>query len=272
MSFRAAAVQMASGPDRAANLARASALVREAAAAGARLVALPEMFTWRGSPGDEAQQAEPIPGPTTTALATLARECGIVLCAGSILEAVPGASRLHNTSCLFGPDGTLLATYRKIHLFDVELPGRVAARESAVFAPGERVVVADTPLCRAGLAICYDLRFPELFRQLARQGAEVVLVPSAFTAPTGEAHWELLCRARAIENQCFLLAPNQSGPTRRGYAHWGHSLIVDPWGVVLAQASDGEAVVTAEIDLGTLARVRREMPCLAHVRLLPGLS
>jgi len=268
MTFRAAVVQMASGPDRRANLERAAALVRQAAAAGARLVALPEMFTWRGAPGDEAAQAEPIPGPTTDAMAALARECGVVLCAGSMLEAVAGTARLHNTACLFGPDGALLATYRKIHLFDVELPGRVAARESDVYAPGDRVVVVDTPLGRVGLAICYDLRFPELFRRLVADGAEILLVPSAFTAPTGEAHWELLCRARAVENQCVLLAPNQTGPTQRGYAHWGHSVIVDPWGVVLARAGGGEEVVVAEVDRAAVDRVRREMPCLTHARLV----
>lgn len=268
MTFRAAVVQMASGPDRCANRARAAELVGRAAGAGARLIALPEMFSWRGAPGEEAAQAEPVPGPTTDALAELARRYGIVLCGGSILEATPGGGRLHNTSCLFGPDGALLAVYRKIHLFDVELPGRVAARESDVFAPGDREVVADTPVGRAGLAICYDLRFPELFRRLARRGAEILLVPSAFTAPTGEAHWEVLCRARAVENQCILLAANQTGPTRRGYAHYGHSLIVDPWGVVLAQAGASEEVVVAEVDLASVARVRREMPCLRHARLL----
>lgn len=268
MTFRAAVVQMASGPDRRANLERASALVGRAAEAGARLVALPEMFTWRGEAGEEAAQAEPVPGPTTEALGALARRHGIVLCGGSILEAAAGGGRLHNTCCLFGPDGTPLAVYRKIHLFDVELPGRVAARESDVFAPGDRPVVVDTPLGRIGLAICYDLRFPELFRRLARQEAEILLVPSAFTAPTGEAHWELLCRARAVENQCLLLAPNQTGPTRRGYAHYGHSLIIDAWGVVLARAGTEEDIVVADVDLATVARVRREMPCLRHARLL----
>jgi predicted amidohydrolase len=265
---RAAVVQMASGPDKQANLERAAALVRRVAAGGARLVALPELFTWRGARGYEVAEAEPIPGPTTEAMGRLARECAVVLCAGSVLEAVPGQARLHNTACLFGPDGSLLATYRKIHLFDVALAGRVAARESDAYTAGERVVVADTAHGRIGLAVCYDLRFPELFRRLVVAGAEILVVPSAFTAPTGEAHWELLCRARAVENQCFLLAPDQTGPTTRGYAHHGHSLIVDPWGTVLARAGTDEEVVVADLDPAALARVRHEMPCLSHARLL----
>src|SRR3989442_244749 len=189
--YLAAAVQMSSGADRPANLARAEALVREAAGRGARLVVLPEVFAWRGPRAEEAAVAEPIPGPTTERLAALARE----------------------------------------------------------------------------LSICYDLRFPELYRRLVRAGAEVLLVPSAFTFPTGAAHWEVLCRARATENQCYLVAPDQTGTSPHGFADYGESLIVDPWGRVLARASEGEGVITAEIDRAYLARVRRELPCLAHVRL-----
>jgi predicted amidohydrolase len=265
--YLAAAVQMSSGADRTANLARASALVREAAARGARLVVLPEVFAWRGPRGEEAQAGEPIPGPTTAALAALARELRVHLCAGSLLEAVPGEQRAYNTSCLFDPDGTLVARYRKIHLFDVELPGRVSVCESDTRARGGEVVVAPTALGALGLSICYDLRFPELYRALVRGGAEVLLVPSAFTFPTGAAHWEVLCRARAIESQCYLIAPDQTGTSPHGFADWGDSLIVDPWGRVLARAGDGEGVITAEIDLGYLVRVRRELPCLAHQRL-----
>jgi predicted amidohydrolase len=264
--YLAAAVQMSSGADRAANIARATALVREAADRGARLVVLPEVFAWRGPHAGEPGSAEIVPGPTSEAMRALARACDIHLCMGSILEQVPGESRAYNTSVLFSPDGTLLARYRKLHLFDVELPGRVSVRESASRAPGNEIVTVKTALGTLGLTICYDLRFPELYRRLSRAGAEVLLVPSAFTFPTGAAHWEVLCRARALENQCYLIAPDQTGESPHGHADYGDSLIADPWGRVLARAPEGEAVVLAEIDLGYLARVRRELPALAHVR------
>jgi len=265
--YTAAAVQMSSGPDRGANLARAAALIRDAAARGARLVVLPEVFAWRGPRGEESAAVEPIPGPTTEAMSALARECSIHLCAGSILESAEGEARAYNTSCVFDPGGRLLARYRKVHLFDVDLPGRVTVRESDSRAPGAEVVTVSTPLGTLGLSICYDLRFPELYRQLARGGAQILLVPSAFTAPTGAAHWEVLCRARAIENQCWLIAADQTGQSPHGFADWGDSMIVDPWGRVVARAPEGEAVVTAEIDLEALARIRRELPALAHTRL-----
>lgn len=265
--FVAAAVQMVSGADRAANLARASALVREAAARGARLIVLPEVFAWRGPRDQEGDAAEPVPGPTTEALAALARTLGVYLCAGSTLEAVPGEQRAYNTSCLFDPRGALVARYRKLHLFDVELPGGVSVCESASRMAGSEIVAAPTELGILGLSICYDLRFPELYRRLMRAGAEILLVPSAFTFPTGAAHWEVLCRARAVENQCYLIAADQTGLGPHGFADYGDSLIVDPWGRVLARAGDGEGVVTAEIDRSYLARLRREFPCLAHARL-----
>jgi predicted amidohydrolase len=265
--YTAAVVQMASGPDRAANVARASALVRDAAARGAKLVLLPEVFAWRGPRAEEPQAIESIPGPTADAMAAVARDCGIHLCAGSILEAAPGDRRAYNTSCLFDPAGRLLARYRKIHLFDVDLPGRVTVRESDTRVPGDDVVAVPTALGTLGLSVCYDLRFPELYRRLARAGAQVLLVPSAFTAPTGAAHWEVLCRARAIENQCWLVAADQTGMSPHGFADWGDSMIVDPWGTVVARAADGEGIAVADVDLAAVARVRRELPALAHRRL-----
>ena len=265
--FLAAVVQMASGPDRAANLGRAAALVREAARREARLVVLPEVFAWRGPRADEAPHAEPVPGPSVDAMAAVARETGVHLLMGSILERAPEERRSFNTSCLLSPSGELLARYRKIHLFDVDIPGRVTVRESDARAPGADVVAIPTDLGTVGLSICYDLRFPELYRRQSRAGAELLLVPSAFTFTTGSAHWEVLCRARAIENQCYLLAANQTGTSPHGFADYGNSLIVDPWGVVVARASDGEGIAMAEIDRGYLARVRRELPCLGHVRL-----
>ena len=267
--YLAAAVQMSSGADRAINLARATALVRAAAERGARLVVLPEVFAWRGPREGERAQAESLPGPTSAVLGALARDLDIYLCAGSLLEAVPGEQRPCNTSCVFDPRGELVARYRKLHLFDVDVPGGPSVRESETRAPGAEVVTVPSELGMFGLSICYDLRFPELYRRLVHAGAEVLLVPSAFTFPTGAAHWETLCRARAIENQCYLIAPDQTGTSPQGLADYGESCIVDPWGRVLARASAGEGIITAEIDLGYLARVRRDMPCLAHARLTP---
>jgi predicted amidohydrolase len=267
LSFVAAAVQMKSGPDKAANVAEASARIEEAARAGAQLVALPEVFAWRGPHDRERLEAEPVPGPTTDRMAALARRLGIHLVAGSLLEARPDGLP-YNTTTLFSPDGSLLALYRKIHLFDIDLPGRVTIRESDLRAPGSEVVCVATALGRIGLAVCYDLRFPELFRRLADAGAEIVVMPSAFTRPTGLAHWEPLLRARAIENQCFVIAPNQFGAGSAGFSDYGNSLLVDPWGTVLARGGDDEpGVVSATLDADVLERVRRELPSLAHRRL-----
>jgi predicted amidohydrolase len=265
--FLAAVVQMASGSDRPANVRRATELVRDAAGRGARLLVLPEVFAWRGPDGSDPASAEPIPGPTSATMAALARELAVFLCMGSILESVAGDRRSYNTSCLIDPSGAIVARYRKVHLFDVALPGRVAVQESATRIPGDEPLVARTPIATLGCSICYDLRFPELYRRLAHDGAEVLLVPSAFTFPTGAAHWEVLCRARAIENQCYLLAANQTGASPHGHRDYGNSMIVDPWGAVLARAGDGEGIALAELDGAYLAQVRRELPALAHRRL-----
>jgi predicted amidohydrolase len=265
--LRAAAVQMSSGSDKRANLERAEALVRLAAKEGAGLVVLPEVFSWRGPRGKESEFAEPIPGPTTERLGGLARELGIHLQAGSISEAIAGERRCYNTALLFTPDGALSGKYRKIHLFDVEIPGQVSARESEARKPGGETVVVRTAIGSIGLSVCYDLRFPELYRRLVRAGAEILCIPSAFTFPTGAAHWEPLVRARAIENQCYVIAPDQYGTSPNGYRDYGSSMIVDPWGAVVARASEGECVISAEIRLDYLRRVRAELPALAHARL-----
>jgi predicted amidohydrolase len=267
-SFLAAAIQMKSSPNKEANVAEASARIGEAAASGAQLVVLPEVFAWRGPHERERFEAESIPGPTTEAMSGLAKRLKIHLIAGSLLESRPGAELPFNTTTLWGPDGSLLATYRKIHLFDVDLPGRVTIRESSLRSPGSEVVCVATGLGRIGLAVCYDLRFPELFRSLAGAGAEIVAMPSAFTRPTGLAHWETLVRARAIENQCFFVAPNQYGAGSQGFHDYGNSLVVDPWGEILARGGDDEAaIVSATLDASVLERVRRELPCLTHRRL-----
>jgi len=267
MTYLAAAIQMAASSDKAANLERAERLVRLAAARGANFVALPEMFNWRGKRSEEIANAEHLEGDTLARMARLARELGVHLVAGSITERAPGQAKNYNTSVLLGPGGERIAIYRKIHLFDVDLPGRVTVRESEVKLSGAEVVSAPTPIGAVGLTICYDIRFPELYRRLAFAGARLVTVPSAFTFPTGEAHWEPLIRARAIENQVYMIAPAQFGPNVHGFSDYGNSMIVDPWGRVVARAADEEGVVIAPIDLDYLERVRRELPALTHARL-----
>ncbi|MGE0679701.1 MAG: carbon-nitrogen hydrolase family protein [Candidatus Binatia bacterium] len=265
-SYLAAAVQMTASSSKEENLAKAETFIRLAAERGASVIVLPEVFTWRGPRAEEPAQIEPIPGPTSERLRELARRHGIYLLAGSFLEKSEEA-RAYNASLLVGPEGDMLAHYRKIHLFDVDIPGQVRVKESDTKKPGQEVVTGKTPLGVFGLSVCYDLRFPELYRQLAEKDAEVIFVPSAFTFPTGAAHWEPLLRARAIENQTYIIAPNQIGKNTHGFADYGNSMIIDPWGKILARAADKECFITAEIDRDYLEKVRRELPCLAHRRL-----
>lgn len=266
MRFIAAAVQMLATSEKDENLAEAERWIRLARDRGASLVALPEVFNWRGRPDSERSHAEAIPGPTSHRMKELARELGIYLLAGSIAERVEGELKVYNTSLLFGPGGEMLARYRKLHLFDVELGEGVKMSESNQRQPGDQVVVSDTPLGPMGLSICYDLRFPELYRRLVANGAKLVFVPSVFTVPTGQAHWEILLRARAIENQLYLIAPDQTGPHPASMEAYGHSMIVDPWGRILARRAAGPGVICAEIDLDYLDRLRMELPALRHRR------
>jgi deaminated glutathione amidase len=268
MKFLVAAIQMLAADDKAANLAEAERWVRRAVSDGARVVALPEVFIWRGPKQLERSSAEPIPGPTTVRLAALARELGVHLLGGSILEEIPGSNKAYNTSLLFSSQGEMIASYRKIHLFDVDLGNGVTARESETREYGSAVVVAETDLCPMGLTICYDLRFPELYRALSLKGAQLICVPSAFTAYTGQAHWEALLRARAIENQVYIVAPDQFGKNPESFDTYGHSMIVDPWGKILAELANGPGTVAAEIDLDYLAKVRAELPALTHRKLM----
>jgi predicted amidohydrolase len=267
VKFLAAAVQMVASDDKEANLQEAQRWIRQAAAKGARVVVLPEVFIWRGSKKLEREFAETIPGPTSDRLAALARELKIYLLGGSILEAIPASGKAYNTSLLFDPAGKLLAAYRKIHLFDVDLANGVSLRESESRAHGKDVVAAETELGTMGLTVCYDLRFPELYRGLADKGAQLIFVPSAFTAFTGQAHWEALLRARAIENQVYIIAADQYGKSPKSFECHGHSMIIDPWGTVLAELPDGPGVIIAEIDFDHLTKVRAELPALQHRRL-----
>jgi predicted amidohydrolase len=263
--MRVAAVQLNSGQDKARNLETAGRLVAEAAEAGASLVALPEKWNALGSGPVLEAEAETLEGPTIEAARGWAAERGIHLLAGSIAERSDDSDRLYNTSALIAPDGELAAVYRKIHLFDVDVGG-VTYRESDRERAGEEIVLATAGELELGLTVCYDLRFPELYRILAVRGALLLTVPSAFTAATGRDHWEVLLRARAIENQAFVLAPNQVGEAPPQYSSWGHSMIVDPWGTVLAEAPDGERFVTADLDLDRQRRIRAELPSLASRR------
>jgi predicted amidohydrolase len=264
--MRAAAVQLTATADRDRNLDTADRLTREAAARGAELVLLPEKWSVYGRPEDIVAGAEPLDGPALTWARGAARELGIDLVAGSIAEHVEGAERGANTSVHIGPDGEDRAVYRKVHMFDVEVGGRVY-RESEIEAPGEELVVTETADgVEVGLSICYDVRFPELYRILAVRGARVLTVPAAFTLTTTREHWEVLLRARAIEDQCYVIAANQVGEPAPGIQTGGRSMIVDPWGLVLAQAPDAECVVVADLDLDRLADVRAKLPSLANRR------
>ena len=262
--LRVACIQMTSGPEKAANLEKAEKLVARAAATGADLVALPEKWDAIGEADTLYAAAEPLEdSQAVRAMADWARTHGITLVGGSIAEQREGHEKLSNTSVAFGPDGEVLGVYRKIHMFDVEVEGQVY-RESEAQEGGEEPVVVRGEGWPVGLTVCYDVRFPELYRILALEGAELVTVPAAFTVPTGRDHWHVLLRARAIENQYFVAAPAQVGMTRPGKPSYGRSLIVDPWGIVLAQAPDEETVISAELDRARLREIREKLPSLKH--------
>jgi deaminated glutathione amidase len=262
--LRAAVVQLNSTNDKGRNLDAAERLVRAAAADGAELVALPEKWNLLADGAELVAGAESLDGPSLGAARGWARELGIHLLAGSIAEQ-GSADKAFNTSVLIGTDGEDLAVYRKIHMFDVDVGG-VAYRESAHEEAGEEIVTAPLAEATVGLSVCYDLRFPELFRILALRGARLLTVPSAFTLATGRDHWQVLLRARAIENQTFVLAPNQVGEAPPHFSSYGNSMIVDPWGAVLATAPDGEGLVGAELDFAAQESVRESLPSLANRR------
>jgi predicted amidohydrolase len=262
--IRVACVQLTSRQDKAANLSRAEALVARAASTGADIVVLPEKWNLIGSADDYRAAAEPLEGgESVEAMSRWAKTLGVTLFGGSITERREGREKLSNTSCVFDPQGELVAVYRKIHLFDVEVGGHVY-RESEAEEPGTEPVVAQAEDWAVGLSVCYDVRFPELYRILALEGAELATVPAHFTTPTGRDHWHVLLRARAIENQFYVAAAGQVGETIAGKPAYGRSLIVDPWGIVLAQAPDEETVIVAELDRARLLDIRAKLPSLAN--------
>ncbi len=255
---------MSSSADRGRNIGAAEALVRRAAGAGARLVVLPEKWPFMHGPR-LLEGAEPLDGPSLAAARAWASELGIAIVAGSVVERVEGDARARNTSVLLRPDGTVAAVYRKLHMFDVDVGG-VSYRESAATAPGDEVVVAEVLGRSVGMSVCYDLRFPELYRRLADGGAEIIVVPAAFTAVTGRDHWEPLLRARAIENQAFVVAAGQHGRHDDGSETHGRSMVIDPWGLVLAQAPDGDGLAVADLDFARMDEIRDRLPALRHRR------
>lgn len=260
--FMAAAVQMDTQNDKEENWRQMEAFIDEAAAKGAQLVAFPEVVNILS---EEPEYAESVPGPTTELLARKAREHHIWIHGGSISTVNPDGPRTYNTTVLIDPEGNLAARYSKLHNFDMTLPDGSSVRESDRKEPGREIVTVETELGCLGFAICYDMRFPELFRLMTLAGAQILFLPANFTMPTGKDHWEPILRARAIENGCYLIAPNQVG-VKEKFTAYGNSMIVDPWGTVIARASDKPGVILAEIDLDYLEKVRRRNPSVANRR------
>ena len=275
-AFNVAALQLTSTEDVSANLAACAALVRAAAGAGAALIGLPENFAYLGTDRDHRLAlAEALPepgadgetaaaGPILAAMQALARETGAWLLLGGFPERAASTKHIRNTSVLLRADGTVAAAYRKIHLFDVDVPGGKRFRESETIEAGDAPVVVETPWARLGLSICYDLRFPELYRALVARGARLLAVPSAFTLETGKDHWRVLLRARAIENQAYVFAPAQFGHHGGDRRSWGHAMVVDPWGTVIAECGDHAGFALAAVDFAYQDRVRASLPCLTH--------
>jgi len=266
--MKIAALQMVSTPDVTRNLAAAARLLREAAAAGAQLIALPEYFCFMGARDvDKLAVAETAgDGPIQRFLADEARALGVWLIGGTVPLKTADPAHARNACCVFAPDGALAARYDKIHLFHYD-NGRERYDEAAVLEAGTEPVVVQVGPLRVGLSVCYDLRFPELYRAMMAPPCDVISVPAAFTFTTGRAHWELLLRARAIENQCYVIAAAQGGSHENGRRTWGHSMVIDPWGEVLAQLPEGEGVVAAEVNAERLAAVRTQLPALEHRKL-----
>ncbi len=265
---RVAIVQMRSELDKCTNIERTREFIGRAAKQRAELIALPETFNCLGSYEQMVALAEEIPGKTTDIISELAREHGVYIHCGSIYEKIENSPRVFNTSIVFAPTGEIVAMYRKIHLFDVDLAGDCTSCESRWVAPGDQIIAIETSCGMIGLSICYDLRFPELFRRLADKGVQLIFVPSAFRKTTGTAHWEILLRSRAIENQAYVLAPNQWGNHPGEMSNYGNSMIVNPWGEIIVRAqSESDSILAVDINLEELERIRSQLPALEHRRI-----
>ncbi|XP_057875194.1 omega-amidase NIT2 [Melospiza georgiana] len=263
-SFRLALIQLHVSAVKSDNLQRACGLVREASAKGAKLVALPECFNSPYGTQYFKEYAEKIPGESTQKLSEVAKECSIYLIGGSIPEEDGG--KLYNTCAVFGPDGALLAKHRKVHLFDINVPGKIQFKESETLSPGNSFSVFDTPYCKVGLGICYDMRFAEMAQIYGQKGCQLLIYPGAFNMTTGPAHWELLQRGRAVDNQLYVATVSPARDEKASYVAWGHSTVVNPWGEVIAKAGAEETVVYTDIDLKKLAEIRQQIPILSQKR------
>ncbi|KAL5500281.1 hypothetical protein EMCRGX_G011813 [Ephydatia muelleri] len=263
--FRVALIQLAVGKDKASNLQRAGQLIREAAGKGANIIALPECFNCPYGNKYFPEYAESIPGASTNLLSSIAKDCSIYLIGGSIPER--DGDKLYNTCTVFGPTGTLLTKFRKMHLFDIDVPGKITFRESDILSPGDQFATFDTEWCKVGVAICYDLRFKDLASIYAQQGCQLLCYPGAFNMTTGPAHWELLIRSRALDNQLYVAAISPARDEAASYVAWGHSTLANPWGEVVAKASEKEDIVYGDVDLELLENVRKQIP-VTHQRRL----
>ncbi|XP_070606153.1 omega-amidase NIT2 [Erythrolamprus reginae] len=263
-NFRLALIQLHVSAVKTDNLNRACRLVRTAAGQGAKIVILPECFNCPYGTKYFPEYAEKIPGDSTQQLSDIAKECGIYLIGGSIPEDDSG--KLYNTCTAFGPDGTMLAKYRKIHLFDIDVPGKIRFQESETLSPGDKFSVFDTPYCKIGIGICYDIRFPEVAQIYTQKGCKLLVYPGAFNLTTGPAHWELLQRGRAVDNQVYVATASPARDETASYVAWGHSTVVNPWGEVIAKASTDETIVYAEIDLKKAEEIREQIPILSQKR------
>nr|XP_056714612.1 omega-amidase NIT2 [Euleptes europaea] len=263
-NFRIALIQLQVSAAKTENLDRATGFVKTAAAQGAKLVVLPECFNSPYGTQYFPEYAEKIPGESTQKLSEIAKECNLYLIGGSIPE--EDAGKLYNTCTVFGPDGALLAKHRKIHLFDINVPGKIRFQESETLSPGNSFSVFDTPYCKIGLGICYDIRFAELAQIYAQKGCQLLVYPGAFNLTTGPAHWELLQRGRAVDNQVYVATVSPARDEKASYVAWGHSTVVNPWGEVIAKAGTEESVMYADIDLKKLAEVRQQIPILSQKR------
>ena len=261
--FLMAVIQIDSQADKQANLEKVGRFIDEAASHGAQFVAMPENVHYCGPKEGTFASAEPVPGPMSEFFSAKARQHGIWLHCGSIGEVIPGETKLYNTTLLYDPQGDLACQYEKIHMYDVEIKNGPSTRESDTKKPGDRIVVCDTDFCKIGLSICYDMRFPELYRIQALMGAKVLFVPANYTMFTGKDHWECILKTRAIENQCYVVAPAQIGK-KTAFQAYGRSMIINPWGVTIACAEDREQVIYAEIDPGYVDQIREQLPSLKN--------